>query len=518
VVSPLGGLAIVEMHSKIQTIESLTSSLESVRAEGKSVVLCHGVFDLLHPGHIRYFSAAQGMGDVLVVTLTADEFVDKGPGRPAFTETLRAEAVAALEVVDFVAVVEDASALPAIEVVQPNVYVKGGEYADPSTDATGRIVDERLLVEAYGGRIEFTDEATFSSSTLINAFFPQHSAPLRESIQRLNEDYGIDEVMHWLDGLSALQILVVGETILDVYTECEALGKASKEPVLCMNRNSSETHAGGALAVAGHCSGLGAEVSLISGLHSSDLSHSVVKQIQAQGIHTTFIETDPRRTIRKERIIDSNTQARVLELYSMDDEPLEDQAQEDLLSTIRQQAAAYDAVVVADFGHGFMHDRVIELLAEESCWLAVNAQANAGNHGFNSIQRYPRADFVTLNGNEARLEARRRHIDFDSYIPRLCEILEAQAVLVTQGAAGLDIYRSVGDVTRSPALAPFVKDRVGAGDAVLAVTSMLTNLGAPTAIIGFIGNLVGAWAVSFLGNQRIMDIGTLKRQVVATLK
>ena len=93
-------------------------------------------------------------------------------------------------------------------------------------------------MEAYGGRIEFTDEATFSSSTLINAFSPTFGTTSRID-SATNEDYGIDEVMHWLDGLSALQVLVIGE-ILDVYTECEALGKASKEPVLCMNRNSSK--------------------------------------------------------------------------------------------------------------------------------------------------------------------------------------------------------------------------------------------------------------------------------------
>lgn len=508
----------MDSQIKIQSLGNLSASLAEKRQQGQQVVLCHGVFDLLHPGHIRHFAAARNLGDVLVVTITADSFVGKGPGRPAFTEGLRAEALAALSVIDLVAVVDDASALPAINAVQPDVYVKGSEYSNASSDPTGMMSEERNLVEKYGGRVAFTDDLVFSSSALINTFLPQHSDEVNASIRSVKTEYGADGVMEWLDKLRGLKTMVVGETIIDVYTQCEALGKASKDPVLCMNRISTESHAGGALAIAGHCAGLGADVVLVSGVNSRDLKHPVVRSLQDVGVATEFVLMDPRPTITKERFVDANTQARVLELYEMDDEPLIGQALDELLTILRRAGSESDVVLVADYGHGLLPDQAVNVLVDSSRWLAVNAQTNAGNHGFNSIQRYSRADFVTLNGNEARLEARRRHLDFDAYIPELREILHAQAVLVTQGGAGLDLYLADGDVSRSPALAPFVKDRVGAGDAVLSVTSLLARVGAPPAVIGFLGNIVGAWAVSFLGNQRSLEIGALKRQVLATLK
>jgi cytidyltransferase-like protein len=89
---------------KRMELAALSETLSELKKQGKRVVHCHGVFDLLHIGHIRYFEEAATMGDVLVVTVTPDRFVDKGPFRPAFPEDLRAEAVASLEMVDYVAI------------------------------------------------------------------------------------------------------------------------------------------------------------------------------------------------------------------------------------------------------------------------------------------------------------------------------------------------------------------------------------------------------------------------------
>jgi sugar/nucleoside kinase (ribokinase family) len=148
----------------------------------------------------------------------------------------------------------------------------------------------------------------------------------------------------------------------------------------------------------------------------------------------------------------------------------------------------------------------------------VNTQVNAGNRGFNSVSRYPRADFVTLNGLEAGLEVRRRHVDLGTFIPALQVTLGAAGILVTLGGAGLDHYSQDGSISHAPALAPFVTDRVGAGDAVLTITALLASVDAPPALIGFLGNLVGAWAVSFRGNEQSLDRATLSKAILATLK
>jgi len=126
------------MKTKIRELSDLASALSNLRSQGRTVVHCHGVFDLLHVGLLRYFDEAKAMGDVLVVTLTTDKHVNKGPHRPAFTEQLRAEVLAALECVDFVAINPTATAVEAIRLLKPDVYVKGPTTRTPPKTSPAR--------------------------------------------------------------------------------------------------------------------------------------------------------------------------------------------------------------------------------------------------------------------------------------------------------------------------------------------------------------------------------------------
>ena len=147
------------IQSKIRTLDELSNIVSGLKEKGETIVQCHGVFDLLHPGHIRHFEAAKREGDVLVVTLTKDIYVAKGPGHPV--QHLRAESVAALESVNYVAINEWPTAVETIKKLKPNVYVKGSDYVDEKEDLTGKIRDEEEAVRSVGGRIYFTDEITF---------------------------------------------------------------------------------------------------------------------------------------------------------------------------------------------------------------------------------------------------------------------------------------------------------------------------------------------------------------------
>src|SRR5688572_1016284 len=155
-------------NPKIQDLDTLAETIRSLKAEGRKVVQSHGVFDLLHLGHIRHFEEAKRMGDVLVVTVTRDEYVNKGPHRPAFSHDLRAEAIAALNAVDYVGVNAWPQAVEAIKLLKPDIYVKGPDYKDAEKDITGGIVPETEAISSVGGQIRFTDDITFSSSNLLN--------------------------------------------------------------------------------------------------------------------------------------------------------------------------------------------------------------------------------------------------------------------------------------------------------------------------------------------------------------
>ena len=156
---------------KILELDVLAEKLADLKSQGKKIVHCHGCFDMMHPGHIKYFQASKEMGDILVVTVTPDQFVDKGPDRPVFDQNLRAESIAALESVDYVAVNRWPTAEETLRLLLPNYYVKGQEF-EKLQDKTGKIQKEVEVVREIKAEMRFTHEIVFSSSKLIKEHFP----------------------------------------------------------------------------------------------------------------------------------------------------------------------------------------------------------------------------------------------------------------------------------------------------------------------------------------------------------
>ena len=203
------------LNQKIKNLDKLALILQKLKNSGKKIIHCHGVFDLMHPGHVRHFHAAKALGDILIVTITPDNHVNKGPGRPVFTEELRAESIAALECVNYVAINLWPKAAETIIKLKPDVYVKGNDYAEADKDETRGIFLEREAVESVGGRIHFTDEITFSSSSLINEYFEVYPEPAKNFLKNFRKRYSADEVIRLVKNLKEMKVLLIGETILD---------------------------------------------------------------------------------------------------------------------------------------------------------------------------------------------------------------------------------------------------------------------------------------------------------------
>ena len=180
--------------NKIKTIDELAKIISSCRAEGKKVVHCHGVFDLLHIWHIRYFEQARKLGDVLVVTVTPDRFVDKGPHRQAFPENLRVEGLASLGVVDYAAINQWPTAEETLRILRPDFYVKGSEFKNTESDMTGKIAREEKVVKEVGATLAFTEDIVFSSTNLINRYFSDLSEEKQQYLDLFSQRYSLQQV------------------------------------------------------------------------------------------------------------------------------------------------------------------------------------------------------------------------------------------------------------------------------------------------------------------------------------
>jgi rfaE bifunctional protein nucleotidyltransferase chain/domain len=504
--------------AKIRPLEELAGVIEQLKSEGKTVVHCHGVFDLLHVGHLRHFEAARKFGDVLVVTLTPDKWVNKGPHRPAFEEQLRMEVLSGLECVDYVALNAWPTAVETIGLLKPSIFVKGSEFIDRSKDVTGAVAKEEAAVVAGGGKMMFTDDITFSSSNLINRHLPQISQEAGDFIAKFSQRYRDADLIRYLEGAKPLRVLTVGETIIDEYCFCETLGKSGKEPILAVRQLKTERFPGGILAVANHAAAYSDHVGLMSMLGKDDTQESFIREKLNPRIAASFQFMTGAPTIVKRRFIESYPFQKMFEVYLMNDDQDAAANSERFCTSLREALPRYDLVIVTDYGHAMIDEPIIDLLCREAKCLAINTQANAGNYGFNTVSKYPRADFICVSEKEIRLEARQRQKDLYEIVEKVVERHGCRRVMVTRGQQGVLCWGRGEGFTHVPALAGHFTDRVGAGDAVFAVTSMCVPQDAPAEVMGLIGNAVGAMAVGMIGNRTAVERTPLVRFLISLFK
>lgn len=504
--------------TKIFPIERLADWIADRKSEGKKVVHCHGCFDLLHIGHIRHFKLAREMGDLLVVTVTPDRYVNKGPDRPAFPEALRLEALAALDVVDAVALNQWPTAVETIHLLKPDIYVKGSEYRDAKNDATGGIQLEQDAITSVGGVIAFTDDIVFSSSNLINRFASGYPQEVKDYLSAFGKRHPVATIKEQLAAAGARSVLLVGEAIIDDYEYCEAIGKSSKEPTLAVKSLYSKRFAGGILAAANHVAAFADNVALITQVGDRDDHMAFIREHVKPTIDAHYLVRTNSPTIVKKRLIEHYFFTKMLEVYHINDAALEPEDDAAVCEALENLVPQFDVVVVIDFGHGMITPRAVEILARKAKFLCLNTQANAGNHGFNVISKYPRADFISLAEKEMRLEARDLRGEIEPMMQALSEKLDCPLITVTRGSRGSVVLDRKTGFHLVPALAQKVVDRVGAGDASLSVSSLLAAVGAPAEMIAFAGNVAGAWAVSVVGNEKSIDRVGLIKQIETLLK
>jgi rfaE bifunctional protein nucleotidyltransferase chain/domain len=510
----------IKTQSKILTVTELAAKAGDFRASAFVVVQAHGTFDLLHLGHVRHLEAARELGDVLVVTITADRFVNKGPGRPVFNEALRAEMLAALHFVTYVAIAEAPDAIGAINAIRPSIYAKGSDYQNPDGDVTGKIALEREAVESYGGMIRFTDEVTFSSTELINRHFNLFEPHVRAHLTELRDDGGLSAILRSIEAIRDYRVVLVGDAIIDDYQYVFPMGKPPKEHIIATRYQDKEVFAGGVFAAANHVASFCKEVHVITCLGDDHSYDELVRRSLKPNVtlHAVFRPNSP--TTVKRRFVDPASIRKLFEVYHMNDEPLTIDLERQLQLLIREICPKADVVISTDFGHGLIGPRIVDDLISRSSFLAVNTQSNSANMGYNLITRYPRADYICIDGPEARLALSDRISAAGDIVYHLAERLpQCAKLIVTQGRHGcITFERDQLAVHTIPAVARKIVDTVGAGDAFLAITSPLVAAGTPMNLVGLVGNVVGALKVEIVGHRHAVDKVALIKDLTGLLK
>jgi len=498
--------------AKRTSMKALAEHLASCR-DGRRVVHCHADFEVIHPEYVHYLELARQHGDLLVVSITPDRHLPRAAVQARFDEDARAQAVAALGMVDFVVVGPGPNGVLAIQQLRPDCFVQadGSSAREPEAEA----------IRAAGGTLvvapPFQPAITQPLSNPLSAYTPEVSAYLDQFAAR----HSAGSVVAWLRGARKLKVLVVGEAIVDEYHYCETLGKSGKEPILATRFVHSERFAGGILAVANNVAAFCDQVTVLTVLGRQDgqpdPTEPFIREHLDPRVEPIFIHQDGAPTIRKRRYVEQYPLQKLFEVYHL--QHMEEDGPEARILCERLDAlvAQHDLVIVTDYGHGMLVPEAVAILCREARFLAVNTQANADNQGFNTISKYPRADFVSLSERELRLEVRSRRRETTSIIEEVARKVGCSTMLITRGNHGNVIFDRDAGIFKSPSLSNRILDRVGAGDTVLSAASLCVAQGAPAEVVGFLSNVVGAFAVATVGHRQHLNLDKLNEHLTAIL-
>lgn len=479
-----GGAASTDRwRSKIVPLSDLARIRNQYR--DRTIVLCHGAFDLVHTGHLIHFEDARALGDLLVVTITADKHITKKRA-VSVREDYRARQVASLEVVDWVAIVDEPSAVPAIEALRPDIYVKGPEYSNLLLDKTSNISHEKTLVESYGGRVHFTSGETFSSTKLSHFLLSSPEAvqdnPLLRNDRVMFRDvssrgYTLEEVKSFLVGASRLRVCLLGETIIDEWVDVSVENISQKSRCVAGLETSRIRQIGGAGIVALHLAGFVKSVHCFTnGLTSADVPSNVtvVPLADAPLVKTRFVDKDTGY-------------------------PLFESKQLSLPDIRRDPWPAfddYDLVLIADFGHGLLDSAALnrQLACDRRAVVAAMVQVNSSNYGYNLPTKYMGADYYSLNRTEAELCLHEQGLGLPELVDRMATRLGSDELSVTDGASGV-MVRMKDERFALPTLSTSVVDTIGCGDAHFALSSLAVCLNLPPRMVALAGS-IGAAAMA----------------------
>ena len=465
----------------------------------KKIVMCHGVFDVVHPGHIRHLAFAKSKADLLIVSITADKHIKKGTYRPHIPENMRAISLAVFEMVDYVLIDNNQKPNINISKLKPDYFAKGFEYNSEKVNPDTQ--EEMKDIKKYGGKMIFTPgDIVYSSSKFLN--YTEPNLDLDKLLLLMhNNSIKFEDLINSLTGLDKVSVHIIGDTIVDSYTWASLIGGQIKTPTLSVLFQKEEKYVGGAGIVAKHIAATGAKTTFTSVLGNDEIMKFVLKDLKKTKMKLNIIVDTERVTTNKNAIIADNY--RLLKLDKLDNRPIPKEILDKLCSMIKYQKA--DSVIFSDFRHGIFskntNNKLISSIPKNVFKVADSQVASR----WGNIADFKNFDLITPNEREARFTL----ADQDSSIGILSDKLKEQTnfkkLILKLGKRGI-LCSDSDKKNSSYTVGSFVNkalDPVGAGDALLAYTTVVYLKTKNFVVASIIGSIAAACECEINGNKTI---------------
>jgi rfaE bifunctional protein kinase chain/domain len=464
------------------------------RARNKKVVFVSGNFNIIHPGHLRLLRFAKECGDYLVVGVLDNKY----PGS-FMDEQLRLESIQAIAWVDYSFILRE-PLVSFLEKLKPSFVVKGKEHEEKENP-------EKDIIGQYGGKLIFgSGEISFSSVDLMNTEWKEISiSSIKKPIDYpKRHNFSFKELIEISDKMKDLKVCVLGDTIVDEYITCDALGMSQEDPTIVVTPVAREKYIGGAGIVALHAKGLGADVHFFSTVGKDETADYARTKLKSLGVNAHLFQDESRPTTLKQRF--RARQKTLLRVSHLRQHAISAEIRERFCQDVLDVVEGMNLIIFSDFNYGclpqLLVDQVTSFCHEKGIMMVADSQSSSQ---IGDVSRFRGMTLVTPTEREARFAVH----DFESGLVVLAEKLRKKAstrnVIITLDEEGVLIHAETEKASdwltdRLPAFNTAPKDASGAGDSYLTCTSMSMAVGADIWKSSYLGSLAAACQVGRIGN------------------
>lgn len=469
-----------------------------LKFKNKTVGLCHGAFDILHVGHTNHFKEAKKICDILLVSITSDSFIKKGPLQPFFRSEERAKFLLSIKYVDYIYISNSETGEEAINLLKPKYYIKGIDYINQKNDKN--LIKEKKACKKNNAKIFYTKTYKYSSTKILNNYFGKTTKETLELLKKINKKYSIENISKIIDSINNKKFVLTGEPILDIYKYIDVIGTATKSPIITSDFINEEFHAGGTIAAANMMSNFSKKVFYLLPIKKNNNNKLILSKISKK---LKIVLSDINfETPIKTRFVTKVRNNKIFQVNNIKEFKASTRLYKKFINKIQLYMKDYP-VFLLDFGLGLITDETSKKHIKGKN-LYLNVQSNSNNYGFNLFEKYKKFSYLSINLREFQLNFKKKITSFNE-IRNLIIKKRLSPMSVTLGYKGSLFINKKNKLFYCPNFYKNPIDTTGCGDAYFIMTSFLIDLGFDDEIVPFLGNIYAGLHSKNFGNSKFPD-------------